>query len=39
MEYEGQICRPPMEKSSFMLPVAVGCSYLIDAHSAPCLNI
>ena len=27
MEYEGQICRPPMEKSSFMLPVAVGCSY------------
>lgn len=27
MVYEGQICRPPMEKSSFMLPVAVGCSY------------
>lgn len=27
MEYEGQICRPPMEKSSFMLPVSVGCSY------------
>lgn len=27
MEYEGQICRPPMEKSSYMLPVAVGCSY------------
>lgn len=27
MKYEGQICRPPMEKSSFMLPVAVGCSY------------
>ena len=27
MEYEGQICRPPMEKSSFILPVAVGCSY------------
>lgn len=27
MNYEGQICRPPMEKSSFMLPVAVGCSY------------
>ena len=27
MEYEGQICRPPMERSSFMLPVAVGCSY------------
>lgn len=27
MKYEGQICRPPMEKASFMLPVAVGCSY------------
>ncbi|MEA4921242.1 MAG: radical SAM protein [Clostridiaceae bacterium] len=27
MKYEGQICRPPMEKSSFMLPVAVGCAY------------
>lgn len=27
MNYEGQICRPPMERSSFMLPVAVGCSY------------
>lgn len=27
MKYEGQICRPPMEKSSYMLPVAVGCSY------------
>lgn len=27
MEYEGQICRPPMERSSYMLPVAVGCSY------------
>lgn len=27
MEYEGQICRPPMERASFMLPVAVGCSY------------
>ena len=27
MEYEGQISRPPIEKSSFMLPVAVGCSY------------
>lgn len=27
MEYEGQICRAPMERSSFMLPVMVGCSY------------
>ncbi len=27
MNYEGQICRPPVERSSFMLPVAVGCSY------------
>lgn len=27
MEYEGQICRAPMERSSFMLPVSVGCSY------------
>ena len=27
MQYEGQICRPPMERSSYMLPVAVGCSY------------
>ena len=27
MNYEGQICRPPMERSSYMLPVAVGCSY------------
>lgn len=27
MEYEGQICRAPMERSSFMLPVTVGCSY------------
>ncbi len=27
MEYEGRICRPPMERSSYMLPVAVGCSY------------
>lgn len=27
MEYEGQICRPPMERGSYMLPVAVGCSY------------
>lgn len=27
MEYEGQICRPPMERSSFMLGVAVGCAY------------
>ena len=27
MNYEGQICRSPMERSSYMLPVAVGCSY------------
>lgn len=27
MKYEGQICRAPMERASFMLPVAVGCSY------------
>ena len=27
MEYEGQICRAPMERSSFMLPVTVGCPY------------
>lgn len=27
MEYEGQICRTPMERSSFMLPVMVGCNY------------
>lgn len=27
MEYEGQICRGPMESGSFMLPVAVGCAY------------
>lgn len=27
MNYEGQICRSPMERGSFMLPTAVGCSY------------
>lgn len=27
MEYEGQICRPPMERASYMLPVEVGCAY------------
>ncbi len=27
MNYEGQICRAPMERSAFMLPVMVGCSY------------
>ena len=27
MQYEGQICRPPMERASYMLPVAVDCSY------------
>jgi len=27
MDYEGQICRTPMERASYMLPVAVGCAY------------
>lgn len=27
MEYEGQICRAPMERAAFMLPVMVGCTY------------
>lgn len=27
MEYEGQICRSPMERASYMLPVSAGCSY------------
>lgn len=27
MEYEGQICRSPMERASYMLPVSVGCSH------------
>ena len=27
MEYEPQICRAPMERASFMLPVVVGCAY------------
>lgn len=27
MNYEGQICRGPMDRASYMLPVAVGCSY------------
>ena len=27
MDYEGQICRAPQERASFMLPVMVGCSY------------
>ena len=27
MQYEGQICRGPMERGSFMLPAAVGCRY------------
>lgn len=27
MNYEGQICRAPMERSSFMLPVTVGYPY------------
>ena len=27
MEYEGQICRAPMERSAYKLPVMVGCCY------------
>ena len=27
MEYEGRICRSPMERAAFMLPISVGCSY------------
>ena len=27
MEYEGQICRSPMERTAFSLPVTVGCCY------------
>ena len=27
MEYEGRICRAPMERASYMLPIMVGCSY------------
>lgn len=27
MEYEGRICRGPMERASYMLPVSVGCAY------------
>lgn len=27
MDYEGQICRSPFERGSFMLPVMVGCSH------------
>ena len=27
MDYEGQICRSPMERASYMLPVTVGCSH------------
>lgn len=27
MEYEGQICRSPMERAAFSLPVTVGCCY------------
>ena len=27
MDYEGRICRSPMEKGSYMLPVTVGCPY------------
>ena len=27
MDYEGRICRSPMEKDAFMLPITVGCPY------------
>ncbi len=27
MEYEGRICRAPMERAAYKLPVMVGCSY------------
>ena len=27
MDYEGRICRGPMERGAFMLPVTVGCPY------------
>lgn len=27
MDYEGRICRGPMERKAFMLPVTVGCPY------------
>ena len=27
MQYEGRICRAPMERASYMLPVSVGCAY------------
>lgn len=27
MEYEGRICTPPVERSSFKLPIMVGCTY------------
>lgn len=27
MDYEGQICRTPREKASYMLPISVGCPY------------
>lgn len=27
MDYEGRICRSPMERGALMLPVAVGCAY------------
>ena len=27
MKYEGQICQPPVERSSVNIPVTVGCSY------------
>ncbi|MDR1703313.1 MAG: radical SAM protein [Clostridiales bacterium] len=27
MKYEGQVCRPPIERSSYILPASVGCAY------------
>ena len=31
MEYEGQICRSPMERGSFMLTVSVGLAFFLCA--------
>ena len=27
MDYEGQICRAPMERAAYKLPIMVGCCY------------
>ena len=38
MNYEGQICRAPMERASFMLPVMVDAP-TTGVNSVICLNI